>query len=63
MSTLINVAPDGGRKVSPHVGLTSDVPLNNTQNEVSVRYAPNPMKNGTCCEPLTIVRRKPTIIF
>lgn len=44
MSTLINVAPDGGRKVSPHVGLTSDVPLNNTQNEVSVRYAPNPMK-------------------
>lgn len=43
MSTLINVAPDGGRKVSP-VGLTSDVPLNNTQNEVSVRYAPNPMK-------------------
>ena len=44
MSTLVNVAPDGDRKVSPYVRLTSDVSLNNTQNEVSVRYALDPDK-------------------
>lgn len=44
MSTLVNVAPDGDRKVSPHVRLTSDVSLNNIQNEVSVKYALDPDK-------------------
>ena len=44
MSTLANVAPGRGQTVPHSIGFISDVPLTESQSEVSVRYAPDPTK-------------------
>lgn len=62
MSTLVNVAPDGDRKVSPHVRLTSDVSLNNIQNEVSVKYALDPDKQWYVMRATYHREKKPTTL-
>lgn len=53
MSTLSNVTPDRDKFLSQNVGFTANVSSRKSLDGVSVRYAPDPSKNGLYCVPLT----------